>query len=101
VITWSLGHALPVKLEPELELTINQAPAGVKMPVDFTVAYVSKRDGRIANCRLSDNQAAVPAVIWGLACQSLEGQRGEIVVDHAGKPVEAMNNTMVRISVKP
>jgi TonB family protein len=101
VITWSIGTPRVSRLEPEHQLTINRAPPNVEMPVVLTLAYVAKSDGKIADCRAAEQKDSSFTALSRLACQALSSQPAEIIRDHAGQPIDAMNTTTVEFSVKP
>jgi TonB family protein len=101
VITWSIGTPRTATVEPDHQLTINRAPPGITMPVALKLSYVSKSDGSISACREADESSAASIRLAGLACQALSAQPAEIVRDHAGRPVDALNSTTVEFSVQP
>jgi TonB family protein len=100
VITWGVGAPKLAKENPQLELTVNRAPDGFKLPAEFTVSYVSLKDGRISNCRSDKTVAVAPPALVSLACEVLSQSPGEIVRNNRDQPVEAMNSCIVRIRSK-
>lgn len=99
VITWSLGNVVSGSLDPQLELNINQAPAGVKLPLVMTLDYLTKPDGTATDCKLADKSAAQPAVLADVACNSILSQPPEVVTNAKGQPVTAQNNMVVMFSL--
>ena len=99
VITWSLGNVISGGLDPELELKINQSPAGVKLPIVMTMSYWTRADGTADNCKLDERSAAAPPVLAELACQSILAQPAEVITNSHGQPVGASNSMTVRFSL--
>jgi len=104
VINWSLGNLVGGHLEPELELQINEAPAGVKLPLVMTLSYVSQVDGSASNCRLDSSAPTSsapppPQVLVDLACNSIVGGPRDIVRNSHGQPVEANRTMTARFSL--
>ena len=99
VITWSLGNVVSGALDPQLELNINQAPAGVKLPLVMTLNYRTKPDGTATDCKLADKSAGEPAVLADLACNAILAQPPEVITNSKGQPVTAQNNMVVRFSL--
>jgi hypothetical protein len=100
VITWGLGSPKLAKENPQLELTASRAPDGFKLPADFTLSFVSMKDGRISNCGSAEAAAVAPPALVNLACQVLGQSLGEVIRNDRGQPVEALNNCLVRIRSK-
>lgn len=100
VINWAIDRpTAPKPIPPDLELQINQAPPGVKMPLQITLAFLSKTNGAITGCKLDDKSLPAPTELWQVACQSLGAQPGEIVRNEEGQPVESYNQATVRFTV--
>jgi len=99
VITWSLGNVASGSLDPQLELNINQAPPGVKLPVVMTLNYRTRPDGTATDCKLADKSAGEPAALADVACNSVLSQPPEIITNSKGQPVTAQNNMVVRFSL--
>jgi len=102
-VSWSLGRKLP-PIDPELEVTINRGPAGIKMPATVKVSYLSKADGKVSDCgpyrgQYQDSTQA-PQVLVDVACQAVAQQPREIVRTATGQAVEASNTMTVRIRVQ-
>lgn len=99
VITWSLGNATHGTLDPQLELNINQAPAGVKLPMVMTLSYWTQPDGRATDCKLGEGSADAPAELADLACKSILSQPPEVITNSKNQAVRASNNMVVRFSL--
>ena len=97
-ITWSLGNVADGALGPQLELKINQAPPGVKLPLVIKLSYRTKIDGTAADCKLDDASAGAPQVLADLGCQSILAQPPEIIRNSKGQPVEVSNGMTVGFS---
>lgn len=99
VITWSLGNIISGKLDSQLELQVNQAPAGVKLPIDMKLSYWTQPDGRATQCKLSKDSSGAPPELAELACNAITSQPPEVITNSKGQPVRASNNMVVRFSV--
>jgi len=102
VMSWSLGGpGRRVELSPDLELQINRAPAGVSLPLEFSVAYMTSPTGAVSGCKLAYVAKPAPQELVDIACQSLGQGHPEIVHDLAGKPVNAWIVSSVRFTQDP
>jgi TonB family protein len=104
VINWSLGNLVGGHLEPELELQINQAPAGVTLPLVMTLSYVSRADGSAGNCGLDSSAPGTsapppPQVLVDLACNSIVTGPRDVVRNSHGQPVAAKRTMTARFSL--
>jgi TonB family protein len=94
-VTWSLGRFRAPPPAPDLDVTINQAPAGASLPLQIEVSYRVSAGGNVDDCHLSSSQSA-PQVLVNLACQAVARPPVEIIKDHNGRPVDAMNYAKAR-----
>lgn len=99
VVTWSIGAPNPVGLGPDLELQINQAPAGASLPLVFPVSYLMESNGTMSDCRLSQPAPAAPQVLVDLACRTLSQSSLPVIHNRNGKAVDARNEARVKFSV--
>jgi TonB family protein len=103
-INWRMGSPGPSPNDQELEVTINRAPEGVKLPANVRVSYVSKLDGSTTNCQAYHGQdqspTPPPQVLVELACRALAQQPPEVIRTSTGQAVEASNTMTVGFSVK-
>lgn len=97
-VTWSLGSFRGFPVPADYDLTINRAPDGIKLPVEFTVNYMVTQDGKAQDCTLTLGQSA-PAQLLALACQTVASAPARIIRDHNGRPVEAESQTSFRFSL--
>jgi TonB family protein len=93
-------------IPPDLDLTINQAPQGAKLPLQFMVRYFVKADGTASHCEFSNDwvpKSAVvpPQVLVALACDAVMRSPIQPVRNHKNEPVDASDGATVRFSVKP
>jgi hypothetical protein len=79
-------------------LTINRAPAGSKLPVEFIVDYLVTTDGKPQDCELAKGKSA-PAELVALACQTLASAPAHVIRNREGVPVQAGNQATFRFSV--
>jgi protein TonB len=92
-------------IPPDLDLTINQAPQGAKLPLQFMVRYFVKADGTASRCELSNDwvprsRIVPPPVLVGLACDTVMRSPVQAVRNHMNEPVDASDGATVRFSVK-
>ena len=101
-MSWSLGGpARQLELSPDLELQINQAPAGVSLPLEFRVAYMTSATGAMSGCKVAYAAKPAPKELVDLACQTFGQGPPEIVHDLTGKPVAAWIVSSVRFTQDP
>jgi TonB family protein len=106
VINWQLDSRFsPPPIAPDWDLTINQAPDGVKLPLQFAVVYLVKADGRASHCEFSNDwapksQVIPPPVLVELPCRAVMGSPIRVVRNHKNEPVDASDGATVRFSVK-
>lgn len=112
VINWRIGifppsgpPSAPIP-GPDFDLTINQAPEGVKLPLRFQVQYLVEPTGTRSHCEYSTDakpapQVRPPPVIVNLACDAVMRSPIQLVRNHKNEPVEASDAATVRFSVKP
>jgi TonB family protein len=98
-VTWALGCAPEVTVNPAFDITINQGPRGVRLPLKMNVAYFVTPAGTITKCHQSGSEA--PPVLVDLACKTATATPFGIVRDHTGNPVGAMDGITVRFNAKP
>jgi TonB family protein len=107
VITWRINSAGPPPIiGPDLDLTINQAPEGMKLPGQFAVRYLVKANGTASHCEFSNDWApksptVPPPILVQLACDAAMRPPIRIVRNQKNEPVDASDGVTVRFSVKP
>jgi len=107
IMVWRInGGSPPASIPPDIDLTINQAPQGVKLPLRFAVRYLVKGDGTASHCQFSNDwtprsQVVPPPVLVILACDAAMKSPIRPVRNHKNEPVEAWDGATVRFSVKP
>jgi TonB family protein len=107
VINWRINSAgSPPIIGPDFDLTINQAPEGMKLPVQFAVHYLVKANGAASRCEFSNDWApkspiVPPPTLVHLACDVAMQPPIRIVRNHKDEPVDASDGATVRFSVKP
>lgn len=97
-ITWVLSQAPMLTVQPDLDLKINHGPPGMHMPKEIGVTYFITTAGAVSQCHGSDPTA--PEELVDVACKLLASSSAEIVHDHSGTPVTAMDCVTVWFSVK-
>ena len=97
-VTWALGHAPQVTVNPGFDITINHEPAGVQLPLKMRISYFVTPTGTITKCHQSETNG--PPVLVDVACKVAAATPYGIVRDHAGAPVTAMDDVTIRFSVK-
>jgi TonB family protein len=95
VITWSLDTVKSAELGPEAELQINRAPAGVHLPLQFSVSFLRTPDGSIGGCRISDHSASTPQILIDLACANAMQLPHTIIRNQKGERVSAIDQEKV------
>ena len=101
LITWRI-YGSSVRLPtvpPDFDLTINQAPDGVRLPLQFTLFYRVKADGARSHCQLTSDPKAAPQVLVDLACNAVMQSPPEIIRNHNNEPVDASDCVTVRFSM--
>jgi TonB family protein len=98
-VTWALGRAPEVTVNPAFDVTINHGPPGVHLPLEVKISYLVTPTGAITNCHQSDSDG--PPELFDVACKVASTTPYGIVHDHTGTPVTAMDDITVRFSIKP
>lgn len=98
-VTWALGRAPVVTVNPAFDITINHGPPGVRLPLKVKISYVVTPTGSITKCHQSDSDG--PPELVDVACKVAATTPYGIVQDHTGAPVTAMDDVTVRFSAKP
>jgi TonB family protein len=97
-VTWSVGSFRSFRVPPDYDLTINRAPDGVQLPLEFKIDYLVTPAGTPRNCAVSPDKSA-PTELVALACQTVVSAPAHIIRDHNGLPVEAQNHASFRFSL--
>jgi TonB family protein len=97
-VTWALGSAPVVTVNPDFDITINHGPPGVPLPLRMKISYFVTPTGAITKCHQS--HADGPPELVDVACKVAVRTPYGIVRDHTGIPVTAMDDITVRFSVK-
>lgn len=83
---------------PDLEISLNQLPAGTTEPPVVKLAYAVDAQGKASQCTLMPNSLKQPAVLVELGCRELLSKAGGAVVGPAGQPVPAVKTAAVRFN---
>lgn len=97
-VTWALNQAPLVTVNPDFDLTVNHGPTGVRLPLELKVTYFITTTGTVTKC--GDSDAGSPQELVDLACKVISATPYDIVRDHTGTPVTAMDCVKVRFRVK-
>lgn len=97
-VTWAINQAPIITLNPDFDLTINHGPPGVRLPLKINVSYFITPTGSVTKCRDPDPNA--PKDLVDLACKVISTTPYDVVRDHNGTAVTAMDCVNVRFSVK-
>lgn len=102
VIQWRINDEHPPsaipKIPPDLDLTINQAPPGVKLPLQLNISYFVKANGSFGHCQISSISKPPPQVLVDLACNAVMHLPIEVIRNHDNVPVDASETATVRFS---
>lgn len=83
---------------PDLEISLNQLPAGTAEPPVIKLAYAVDAQGKASQCTLMPSSLKQPAVLVELGCRELLSKAGGAVVGPAGQPVPAVKTAAVRFN---
>jgi TonB family protein len=84
---------------PDLEVTVNQLPAGTAEPPVVKLAYAVDAQGRASSCTLLPSSLKQPPVLVELGCKELMSKIGSApVVGPAGLPVAAIKTAAVKFN---
>ena len=97
-VTWALNQAPRVTVNPDFDLTINHGPPGVRFPFKMSVAYMITPTGSATKCRSLDPSA--PQELADVVCKLITTTPYNVVRDHNGTPVTALDSVSVRFRVK-
>jgi protein TonB len=92
-IGWGLGGPLSFVVNPDLELSINQAPEGVQLPASVFIKFLRNPDGSVTSCEASQ---AAPVELVRLACRATDESNRRIIRNAAKQPVSALDSATVR-----
>lgn len=97
---WALPeHKLPSTAAPDLELTVNELPAGAIEPPAVKLAYSVDPQGRVSSCTMMPTSLKQPAVLVDLACKELlSREKGKPVIGPSGQPVAAVKTGAVKFT---
>jgi TonB family protein len=105
IINWRISNrpfgadgALPPSVPPDLDLTINHAPPGVRLPLRITLSYFVKTTGTVSHCQTSDTSMPAPEVLVGLACNAVMQSPIDVIRNRDNVPVDASETATVRFS---
>lgn len=107
VVSWRIAlngtsrGVLPTpEMPPDFDLTLNQAPEGVMLPVQVQVSYFIKANGMTSHCQVSDAAKPPPQVLVDLACKAVMQQPIQVIRNRNNEPVDGSNcTTVVRFSL--
>lgn len=83
---------------PDLEISLNQLPAGTAEPPVVKLAYAVDAQGKASSCTEMPTSLKQPAVLVELGCKELLSKSGGAVLGPAGQPVAAVKTAAVRFS---
>lgn len=83
---------------PDLEISVNQLPAGTTQPPVVKLAYAVDAQGVPSQCTLMPSSLKQPAVLVDLGCRELLSKVRGAVVGPAGQPVPAVKSAAVRFN---
>ena len=97
---WSLPeNDLPSSPGPDLEVSLNQLPAGTAQPPVVKLAYQVDAQGNVSSCTLMPSSVKQPSVLVELGCKELLSKAGGApVVGPSGQPVPAVKTAAVRFN---
>lgn len=85
-------------LGPDLEISVNQLPAGTSQPVAVKVAYVVDSSGSPSSCTPLPDSRSQPSQLVDLACQALFQQLPRQPVTARGSAVAAVKTAAVKVT---
>lgn len=97
-VVWALDQAPRVTVNPDFDLMINHGPPGVRFPLKMSVSYLITPAGTATKCQTLDPN--LPQELVDVACKVITTTPYNIVRDHNGKPVTALDSVSVRFRVK-
>ena len=97
-VTWAINQAPRITVNPDFDLTINHGPPGVHLPLKTSVSYFITPTGSATKCHSLDPK--LPEELADVACQVITTTPYDIVRDHNGTPVTALDYVSVRFRVK-
>jgi TonB family protein len=83
---------------PDFDLTINKAPPGVRLPLQFTLSYFVKATGTVSDCKTSTISMPVPQALVDLACNAVMQSPVEAIRNRDDVPVDASETALIRFS---
>ena len=94
---WALPeHQLAGYAAPDLEITLNQLPAGAVAPPAVKLAYSVDTQGNVSQCTLMPSSVRQPQVLIDLGCKELlSRENGKPVLGPSGQPVAAVKTGAV------
>lgn len=97
---WALPERrIPAAAGPDLEVSLNQLPAGTKEPPVVKLAYSVDQRGNPSQCTVLPSSLQQPQVLVELGCKELLAKvSGQPVVGPAGQPVPAVKTAAVRFN---
>ena len=101
-VTWARpdrdGASLQRDLGPDLELSVNQLPAGTTGPLAVKLAYYVDAQGKASGCTALPESRTNPAPIVDLACKALLEQAPHQPVTARGMAVGAVRTAAIQVS---
>ena len=95
-ISFMLDAPLPFKINPDIELTINEAPPNVKLRLDIFIKYVVEPDGAVKSCRLTRLSPPATQLLVDFACRAAGELPDRVARKANGQAVEAQDASHVR-----
>lgn len=97
---WAIpDNRIAAKVGPDLEISLNQLPAGTSEPPVVKLAYAVDAQGKASGCTIHPTSLKQPDVLVDLGCRELLSKMGGTpVLDPAGRPVAAIKTAAVRFN---
>lgn len=97
---WALpDNVIPSSPGPDLEVSVNQLPAGTAQPPVVKLAYALDAQGRASSCTLLPSSLKQPEVLVELGCRELLSKAsGTPVVGPGGEPVAVVKTAAVKFT---
>jgi len=97
---WAIpDNKVTASVGPDLEVSLNQLPAGTAEPPVVKLAYAVDAQGKPSSCTVLPSSLKQPEVLVELGCRELLSKAGGApVVGPSGQPVPAVKTAAVRFN---
>ena len=99
-MTWAIDAPISRVRGADFDLEINRVPAGVTLPVEFKVSYFHGGNGSFGQCTAVEADERPPVVLSDLACKAVSQSPGDPIRNSQGQLVDAMDEALVKFSLK-